>query len=168
MKQVMNLQLQIELSADNTGGIEAAAMEALAYIKCDIAYYSPELGAYGAKLLAKGIDTHDEEKLLHLVLETTGISERDFLEARDWDSAHARYLFGYFAKKYLEWNWATISRTLRISHSTLKKGVGTIIDFLSGRPATSVTKRIKSRDDKILRIKTDVERIQRKWCEVKK
>lgn len=168
MKREMVVVVRIELSADNIHGIDAAAMEAISYLKCDIAHHSPDLGVYGAKLISKEIDTHDEVKLLSLVLETTGISEIDFIKSSDWNAAHARYLFGYFAKKYLEWNWATIAKSLGRTHSTLKKGIGTMVDLLAGKPGSAVTKRIKSRDEKVLRIKTDVERIQRKWMETKR
>ncbi len=132
MKREATIILKVELSADSNAGIETAAMEALSYIKCDIAMYNKDCGAFGAKIIDKGFEHHDEDRLFDLVLETSGINEKEFLNSGKWNAALARNLFGYFAKKYLEWDWNKISKVVQRDRSTVATGVRDLIGLVTG------------------------------------
>ncbi len=170
MKQVMAVTVQIELSGDSQGAIDAAAMEAQSHLKCDIAFYDKALGAYGAKLVEKKIEPADEVKLLDLVLETTGITEGEFINDGLNDSAHARHLFGYYARKYLEWSWSKIGNAVGRDRSTVIKGVQGLVGLIAGTPG-KVKKQetyLSIRNQRALKAREDMERIQRKWSELKR
>lgn len=173
MKRVMSVMVKIELSADTLDGIAAAAMEAQSELKCDIAFYDKELGAYGAKMVEKGADQPDELTLFDIVLETTGLSEKQFVKDRGWPAAQARYMFAFYARRYLEWGWNRVANAIERDRTTAIQGVKGLVYLISGQPADEKNKNAKmtnakSRLDRAIKARQDMERVQRKWAEAKK
>lgn len=173
MKRLMTVFVKLELSADTMDGITAAAMEAQSALKCDIAFHDKILGAFAAKMVEKGTDQPDELTLFDIVLETTGISEKDFLKDRGWAAAQARYMFAFYARRYLEWGWERIAIAIERDRTTVIQGVRGLVYLTAGQPADAKNKNtkmlhVKARLDRAIKARQDMERVQRKWAEAKK
>lgn len=164
----MSVNVVIELTADTLEGIGAAAMEAQSYLKCDIAFHDKKMGSYGAKLIANGVDVQDEQKLFDIILETTGIPEKHFRDGAYWNAAQARHLFGFYARKYLEWSWSQIADVIARDRTTAIQGVQGIIKLAAGHPGAFKKADTKVRQERMLKLREDMERIQRKWSEIKR
>lgn len=162
MKRVMIVSVSIELSAERPSGIDAAAMEALAQLRCDFAMDCRDSGAFGAKIVSKSIDRHDEDRLFDLVLETTGLTEKQFMTSKAWSASQARHLFAYYARKYLEWDWDRISFVVRRNQNTIAGGVQRMVGLISGNGTGD-----KDDEQRAVRILEDMARIQEKWAEAK-
>ncbi len=160
MKRRMIVSVAIELDAERPSGIDAAAMEALAKLNCDFAIDCNENGAFGAKIVEKKIDCHDEHKLFDIILETAGLTEHEFLKSRSRHAARARHLFAYYARKYLEWSWHQIAYVIGRDHSTAIDGVQGLVKLIANGTG--------KQNEQAKRAREDMERIQRKWSEVKR
>src|SRR6187402_2645589 len=99
MKREMIVLLRIELDATRPTGIDAAAEEAFSGLSCNLLIDSKQHGCYGARLISKQIERRDEERLYDIILETTGISDKDFFKSCSWEASQARNIFAYYAKK---------------------------------------------------------------------
>lgn len=157
MKRDMVITVRIEISADRPTGIDQAAAEALSQLKCDFAMDCKEHGCFAARIVEKGVDTYDEEKLTMIILDVTGIDLKRFLKSKDWDAAYARNLFGFFARKYFEWDWRRISSFVGRERTGIAKGVKSLSNLIEERSGATRAKRAVE----------DVEKVKFKWRESK-
>lgn len=135
MKRRASIKVDVELEASTPTGIDEAAVEALAQIKCN-SFIDCGNGEYqGSKLVAKQFMCQDEHVLLELVLQATGVSQTRFVTGRKWPEAQARNMFAFFAKKYFEWTENQIAAFVRRDRSTVSMGVKSIISMLSRTPS---------------------------------
>ena len=162
MKRLMTVRVEIELTSERPTGLDEAAEEALSHLSCDIMFHSVRNGAYGAKLISKDIQTQDEDRLFEIILETTGVTEKEFRKSTSREAATVRHLFSFYAKKYLEWSHNRIAYAIGRDRSTVSDGIKSIVDVLTKNPQTNQGQR------KLSMIRGDMELIQRKWGETKR
>ncbi len=168
MKRHVVVSVEIELDAENQKGIEQAAMEAVAALRCDFAMDNQEHGCFAGKIIAKGINVQDEEKLFEIVLETVGVSEKHFFGSRDWQAARARNLFGYYAKRYLEWEWSRIGDGVGRDKSTMIQGVQGLVALATlAMDHEAKNSYEKNRRKRALDLRWQMAKIQSKWGSIK-
>ncbi len=150
MTREMTVTVKIELSADRPTGIDASAAEALSHLNCNLVFDSREYGLIAAKMVSKSVTRYDEEQLLDLILETTGVATDHFFESKSRAAILARSLFAYYARKYLEWDWGETGQFIGRSEHCVGRSVGRLISQTQDKKRTN-------------RIIQDMSRIQEMW-----
>jgi hypothetical protein len=134
MKRRASIRLDIELDASTPTGIDEAAQEALAQLKCDAFMDCGDGQYWSAKLVEKQYLCQDEHLLLDLVLKATGVSHARFVKGRHWKEAQARHIYAFFAKKYFERSDGQIANFLHRDRSTVTQGLQSIISLVAKEP----------------------------------
>lgn len=134
MKRRASIRLDIELDASTPTGIDEAAQEALAQLKCDAFMDCGDGQYWSAKLVEKQYLCQDEHLLLEVVLQATGVNEKKFLSGRNWQEAQARNIFAFFSKKYFERTHDQIANFLHKDRTTVTQGIQSIVSLVARTP----------------------------------
>ncbi len=167
MKRRVSLRVDVELEASTPTGIDEAAEEALALVKCD-SFIDCGHGQYqSVKMLRKSFVCQDEHLLLDLVLQATGVTGPQFIKSRKWCHAQARNMFAFFAKRYFEWSWNQIAEFIQRDRSTTISGAQSIGSLLARSPGKVIKQGLGARHKRIECVIEAVEKVRMAWSHTK-